>query len=89
MSERKQHYSVWGKSFIVIGAMMIVFGVADLLYVTYDIPFYISCPTSGCGSPSASQVFDFYLTNGWIGILLIALGLSFWVWVWGIYMADS
>jgi hypothetical protein len=76
-NEREQHYSTWGKSFIVIGAIMIVFGVADLIYVTLGMNFYASCPSGGCGSPSASQLFDFYLTNGWTGIVLISLGLVF------------
>ena len=79
LAERKQHYSIWGKTFIIAGAIPLSFGLGYILLVlatpvAYNCPGIPSGTTPAPCGPSPLTPYQF-VQNFWPELALIALGL--------------
>ncbi|MCL4519574.1 MAG: hypothetical protein M1587_10300 [Thaumarchaeota archaeon] len=67
--EEKRRLSIWGKSLVVTGAILILIGAVYILFV----PIVQQCPAGGCPTLTSSQILGFYLP----ALVLVVIGIAF------------
>jgi hypothetical protein len=76
LDDARRRYSIWGKSLVLIGALLILIGAAYIFFV----PIVRECPTGGCPPLTAMQLLGFYwpaIATVLIGIAAEVVGLGF------------